>query len=98
MLDTPEEVHVFADLPGCDRDRIELRARENRLRIRADREDDAAGEGRVHRRERSRTVDRTVDLPARADVDEARASYENGVLRITLPKREEERERPIGFE
>ncbi|GGL61779.1 Hsp20/alpha crystallin family protein [Halocalculus aciditolerans] len=93
----PDRVRVFADLPGCDRDRIQLRANDNQLRIEAERED-PVNDRRAHRHERAPTIERTIDIPTRANIDEAEAAYENGVLRIDLPKREEEKERTIGFE
>ncbi|GAB3701515.1 Hsp20/alpha crystallin family protein [Halorubrum pallidum] len=43
---------------------------------------------RYHRRERrSRSVSRTISLPAPVERAEATASYDDGVLTVTLPKR-----------
>lgn len=97
--DNPEDVTVTVDLPGFDREQVEVSASDRRLRVRAERpEAEAEAEGRLDRRERAPRVERTLELPARAEADEARAEFENGVLRVELPKHEQERERPVDIE
>jgi HSP20 family protein len=87
---------VTVDLPGFERDDVDVKLREERLTIRADREDrvERAGptdgeDGRYVRRERRRrSVDRTVNLPGPVVPAEATASLHNGVLTVRLPTRE----------
>jgi HSP20 family protein len=92
-----DEFVVMADLPGYDREGIDVRAADGRLTITADREQttdegsmdgEAAGQAaRYLRRERRHeSVTRTVDLPASVLESEASANYRNGVLTVTLPK------------
>lgn len=92
------DIVVVVDLPGYDRERIDVRVADGRITIAAERaettRDDASeggsseGEtGRYLRRERRRTsVSRTVDLPASVVEAEASATYRHGVLTVTLPK------------
>ena len=88
-----DELVVTADLPGFEKDDIEVTIQEGTLTIEADREVESKQEAdgddgpRYHRRERSRTaVSRRIRLPAEVDKADARATYANGVLTITLPK------------
>ncbi|MDR5673711.1 Molecular chaperone (HSP20 family) [Halalkaliarchaeum sp. AArc-CO] len=88
-----DELVVTADLPGFEKDDIEVTIQEGTLTIEADREVESTQEAeaddgpRFHRRERSRTaVSRRIRLPVEVDKADARATYANGVLTITLPK------------
>jgi HSP20 family protein len=90
-----DELVVMADLPGYDREDIDVRAADGRLTITAERDEmvrddgDAAGNdaGRYLRRERRHeSVTRTIDLPSSVVEAEADATYRHGVLTVTLPK------------
>jgi HSP20 family protein len=43
-------------------------------------------------------VSRAISLPENVDLDKIRANYENGVLTVTLPKREEVKPKQIAIE
>lgn len=91
VFDDGEAVVVVADLPGYDVDDVDLTVDGRDLRLRAERdtETESHEEGRYHRRERRRErVSRQVTLPAAVAEEAARATYEDGVLRVTLPKRD----------
>lgn len=79
---------VRADLAGYDRDDIDVEVGDGYLSITAERRSDAeTTTGEYVRRERTReTVSRRLDLPGPVAVDEASATYNNGVLTVTLPK------------
>ena len=87
--DAGDEYVVTADLPGYDTDDVELTLREETLRIEATSQEAEEFEtGRYIRRERTdRSVSRTVRLPEPVDDEAVSASYNNGVLTVTLPKR-----------
>ena len=88
VADYDDEFVVMADLPGYEREDIDVRAVDGRLTISAER--DTVGEEtdrRYLRRERRHeSVSRTIDLPAAVVAAEASAAYANGVLTVTLPK------------
>jgi HSP20 family protein len=88
VAETDDEVTVTADLPGFEKDDIDISVREGRLTIRAEREEATETEEETyHRRERvHREVSRTLRLPADVQEEEASATYQNGVLTVTLPK------------
>lgn len=86
-----DEVVVTADLPGFEKDDIEVAVQDQTLAIEADREEETEEEReddpQYHRRERRRTsVSRRVQLPVEVDTTGANAEYTNGVLTVTLPK------------
>lgn len=83
-----DQVVVRADLPGVETDRIQVAAEPDRLTITARDEREVAEEQENYvRRERSsRRFRRAVTLPSPVDPDTAEASYENGVLTVTLEK------------
>ncbi|WP_121821159.1 Hsp20/alpha crystallin family protein [Halostella salina] len=94
VAERDDEFVVTADLPGYEADDIDLTVADDRLRLSAERSEERAVEGddgaRYHRRERRRqSANRTVRLPDAVDENAVSATHENGVLTVTLPKREE---------
>jgi HSP20 family protein len=72
VFDTDKTVQVVAEMPGIEKDDVELDAEGNKLEIKA-----SHGDRKYHE---------IVELPADVDIDSAKASYKNGVLDITLKK------------
>ena len=72
VFDTDKTVQIVAEMPGIEKQDVELSAEGRDLEIKA-----AHGERKYHE---------FVDLPADVDIDSAKASYKNGVLDITLNK------------
>jgi HSP20 family protein len=82
-----DELVVMADLPGFDREDLDVSVSDGTLTIRAegDYEHDAGDDHYVHRERRHDSVSRSVRLPVEVHEDEASATYTNGVLTVTLP-------------
>jgi HSP20 family protein len=96
------DVIVKADLPGLKRDEIKVTFENQVLSIEGQRQAGPAGtEGdqeRAHRLERSHgSFRRSFTLPATVDAARVEASYEDGVLVVKLPRREESRPRTIAI-
>lgn len=72
---TDGEVKVIAELPGVEKDDIKLHGTETSLSISVDIP--------------SHKYFKEVDLPAKVDPKNARSTYKNGILEVTLPKKEE---------
>jgi HSP20 family protein len=90
-LDVAESDSTFvvtADIPGFDRDEIDVRANGQTLFIDASREATAESDEETYlRRERERySLSRSVRLPESIDSDGVEASLQNGVLTTTIPK------------
>ncbi|EMA06102.1 archaeal heat shock protein Hsp14 [Haloferax denitrificans] len=90
VVDDEETIEVVADLPGFEKDDLDVSVSGRRLTIAADHEESSeVDDDQYVRRERSqRSVSRTITLPAEVARDEVSASYKNGVLTVTLPKAE----------
>lgn len=98
LVDNTDEIWVYVDLPGFREDEIQIQGDETTLQISADRPGDIE-EGRtvvVH--ERPYKVERTVPLVAPVDVDDATATFEDGVCKIMLPKASSKQYQRIDFE
>lgn len=88
ISDEDDEFVVVADLPGVEKEDIDLTITERVLTIEATHETSAEhdSEEYIRRERRHESVRRTVRLPEDVVADEASASYNNGVLTVTLPK------------
>jgi HSP20 family protein len=92
---------IHADLPGLSENDVKLEATEEGLVIEGERKQEhSREEGGWHHSERAYgRFYRLIPLPENAKVDEARASFHNGVLEVTVPVPESESKRrqiPIG--
>ena len=89
VLDREEEVVVRAEIPGVDKENLEVSLSDDRLTIKGStrQEKEEKEEGEYTRREMSRgSFTRVVTLPANVDGEKAKASFKDGVLEMTLPK------------
>src|SRR5437879_2300179 len=81
------ELIVRADLPGMKKDDVSIEVTENDITISGERhqEQETEREG-VYRSERTYgSFSRTIPLPEGAITDQAKASFRDGVLEITVP-------------
>lgn len=95
-----EDVVVTAGMPGIEPKDIEISVVDKTLTIKGERGEAKEADGRTyHRRERSfgRFV-RKLDLPYRIEAGSVSAKFANGVLKVTLPRAEEDRPRKIAIE
>jgi len=84
---------IAMDLPGIDRDALEIDVDDNRLVVKGTRE---VSESKQHRTERPRgRFVRTFSVPASVDEGKIGAEYKDGVLQIRLPKRTEQKPKKI---
>ena len=92
--DTTYEVELSA--PGKSKEDFNIELDENVLTISSEQKSESKTEdGRFTRKEFSySSFRRAFTLPETVNEDEIRASYDNGILRISLPKREEALPKP----
>jgi HSP20 family protein len=93
QLDITEDDKAYAlhlEIPGMDADDVTIEVRNNFLVIKGEKATENESEDQSwHRRERSfGSFQRTLEMPAGIDEDEIAADFNNGVLKITLPKSE----------
>ena len=91
-----EDYLAIIELPGVNKDDLEVQARENLIRI-SGKKAIAYNEGvSVHRRERvSGEFDRTLAIPVQVDPGGIKAEYRDGVLTLFLPRAESDKPRSI---
>jgi HSP20 family protein len=97
ILETEEAVTVKADLPDVKTDDIDIRVENGTMTLRGARkfEKDEKVKG-YHRIERSYgEFVRSFALPPTVEADKVAAEYKNGVLTITLPKKETAKPRQV---
>jgi HSP20 family protein len=87
---------AIVELPGVDKNDLEIEAKENTIRIsgqKAIKYDEGAS---IHRRERVWGVfDRTLSVPIQIDPDAVKAEYHDGVLALFIPRAESDKPRII---
>jgi HSP20 family protein len=97
VLDRGDEVVVTVDVPGFDREDLDIRVSDGTLRVAAEHSEESEEDsGDYVRRERRRTsMSRSVQIPAEVDTGGASASLQGGVLTVTLPKADHDETRTI---
>ena len=91
VSETPDNFTVRAELPGMQREDIDLEVENNVLVIRGERKFEKQSDGEnFHFTERSYgSFFRSFTLPKNVDSEAIKAEYKDGILTVTLPKREE---------
>jgi len=90
LYEDKDNTYVRADLPGVNRADIAIELVDGYLNISASRKTKTAD------REETVSLTRSVSVPdAAVQADKITAAYENGVLTVTLPKREEAKPRKV---
>jgi len=87
---------VLTELPGVDRDDLDIQVKDNNVRIAGRKKLDYGDIASVHRRERvARQFDRSVALPVEIDADGVKAEYRDGILALFLPRAEQDKPRSV---
>lgn len=97
MLQTDNDVVVKASIPGVSPDNINISVTGDTLTLRGEVDEDQEYKGaNYHIRERKYgAFARSILLPSQVVADRAKAEFENGVLKLTLPKADEVKPKTI---
>jgi HSP20 family protein len=90
VKETENEIVLLADIPGVDQKNIDIKIEDGTLTLKGERrfEEEKKGEG-YHRLERGYgSFVRCFSIPDSVDPEHVNASYNNGVLTVSLPKKE----------
>ena len=89
VYESEEELYLYVDLAGVNKDSLAVIADEQQVRINGVRQLPLQSSiACVHQLEiELGSYDRTVSLPATVDVDRVSSVYFEGILVVTLPKR-----------
>jgi len=91
VKETDNEILVSAEMPGIDPKDVELSLENGMLTIRGQKREereDKEGETVISREISYGSFSRSLALPGDVQADKASASYDKGVLKITVPKAE----------
>ncbi len=96
VSDDGESYYVRAEIPGLEKKSLEVTATHDRLMISGERPKEEKEGVSYHRKERDHgTFNRSFQLPQAVDPSKVKATYENGVLEIIVPRAAEAKPRKI---
>jgi HSP20 family protein len=96
IIDHETELEVQAALPGVKKEDLDISINNQTITIRATTKEEKKEEGKYYRREISRgEYQRTLSLPDYIDSDKAKATFKDGILKVTIPKTEKAKRKSI---
>jgi len=97
IFETENELVLSAEIPGIEEKDVEIKVEDNTLTIRGERKfEKETKEENYHRIERSYgSFYRAFTLPSSVDPERIQAEQDNGVLKISMPKRQELKPRKV---
>jgi HSP20 family protein len=97
LYEKDDHFMITAELPGVDKNDIKIDLKDRLLTLSGERTyDNEVKEENYYRRERSYgKFQRAFTLPADVDSDKIKAEFKDGVLRIEVPKPEEQKAKQV---
>ncbi|HXV49405.1 MAG TPA: Hsp20/alpha crystallin family protein, partial [Candidatus Binatia bacterium] len=97
LFEEKDDIVVKAELPGIDKNNIEVNLTDNTLTIKGEKKkEEEVKEEKYYRSERSYgAFIRTVELPKSVHGEKVKASFKNGILEVRVPKTEEAKAKEI---
>jgi HSP20 family protein len=97
LFEEKDDIVVKAELPGMDKDNIEVKLTDNTLTITGEKKKaDEVKEENYYRCERSYgSFVRNIELPKAVHADKVKASFKNGILEVRIPKTEEAKAKEV---
>jgi HSP20 family protein len=86
VIPSENEIRISAELPGMEEKDIELLVDEDVLTVRGEKKAETEDKERRFSERFYGRFERVVPLPFAVEEDKAEASFQNGVLTVTLPK------------
>jgi len=88
VIDAGQEYRVVVEMPGVDKEGLEIEVKDDVLRVRGQRTaPDASARLLLNERYANRVYERRFTLGEDIDRDKLRARLEHGVLTVTLPRK-----------
>lgn len=99
IYEDKDNIILKAELPGVEKDKIAIDVKGRVLTLKGERmADNEVSEDSYYRRERVYgKFERAFTLPAAIDPDKIKAEYKDGVLKVEIPKPEEEKPKQIAI-
>lgn len=99
LVETADRFVLRADLPGVNEDDVKIEFEDNVLTVSGERkaEHEEKGEGFYRIERSSGSFTRSLTLPEGVDADSIKATFNNGVLEVRIPKPEERKPRRVAI-
>ena len=97
IQETPEAIHLKLEVPGMEAQDLDVQVTAEAVSVNGDRKSETktAEKGVTRSEFRYGSFRRVIPLPARIKNDQVQAEYKNGVLSLTLPKAEAEKNKVV---
>lgn len=97
VSETEDQFLISAELPGMDKDNIDISLENGRLSISGERSFEKEDKGKKYHRVESSygSFERSFQLPDNVDEESISATYENGLLNISIDKSEDKVKKQI---
>lgn len=90
IFETENDFRIELVLPGFKKEEVSLNYQKKLLTIKAEKENSEGNETKyLHHEFGSKNVERQFNVPESVDVEKISAKFENGILEVSLPKKEE---------
>ena len=97
LYESGDHLVAVVELPGMRKENIDISLHDGTLTISGERKHEKSenGETAQHTERYVGTFRRSIPLPTRVDASKVSATYEDGILKVTLPKAEEAKPKQI---
>lgn len=97
IKETPEAINLKLEVPGMDAKDIDIQVSAEAVSISGERKEEKKTEEKGMTRSEFRygSFRRVIPLPSRVQNTDVNAEYKNGMLNLTLPKAEEEKNKVV---
>jgi len=100
MVETDNEYLIHVDLPGMSKKDIKINYHDNVLTIEGERKEEQKEkhEGYMRNERYYGSFERSFMMPATITVDKIKATFKDGVLKVTIPKAEKSKRKSVTIE
>lgn len=97
IMENDKDITVTLELPGIDKKDIQLHLRKDQLEVKVEHKEESKlkEEGSIRLERSYKGFYRSLTLPCNVDADKAKAEYSNGILKISVPKKESSKKKKI---
>ncbi len=97
MNETPSAIHLKLEVPGLEAKDLDVQVTQEAVSIKGERKSESKTEEKGVTRSEFRygSFQRVIPLPARIQNHKVQAEYFDGILNLTLPKTEEEKNQVV---
>ena len=97
LHETDDAIHLKLELPGLEAKDLDIQVTENAVYVSGERKSETKTEREGYTRSEFRygKFQRVIPLPLEVQNDKVQAEYKDGILRLTLPKAESEKQKAV---